>query len=94
MKRILKFQISEDKYAFYENETVAFEIDKTDLQFNVKNFYQAFFADDLDYSDIELQNMLTGDKNATRIFKCVEQLMKDVVEKLNKEMFAEDNKEN
>jgi len=93
MKRILKFQISDDKYAFCENETVVFEIDKTDLQFNVRTFYQAFFADDLDYSDIELQNMLTSDKNATRIFKCVEQLMKEVVEKLNKEMSVEDNHE-
>ena len=71
----------------------SFEIDKTDLQFNVRTFYQAFFADDLDYSDIELQNMLTSDKNATRIFKCVEQLMKEVVEKLNKEMSVEDNHE-
>ena len=93
MKRILRFQIFEDKYTFFENDTMVFEVDKTDLQFNVKNFYQAFFADDLDYSDIELQNMLTSDKDATRIFKCVEQLVKDVVEKLNKEMSAEDNKE-
>lgn len=93
MKRILKFQIFDDKYAFCENETVVFEIDKTDLQFNVRTFYQVFFADDLDYSDIELQNMLTSDKNATRIFKCVEQLMKEVVEKLNKEMSVEDNHE-
>ena len=93
MKRILRVQIFEDKYTFFENDTMVFEVDKTDLQFNVKNFYQAFFADDLDYSDIELQNMLTSDKDATRIFKCVEQLVKDVVEKLNKEMSAEDNKE-
>ena len=32
MKRILKFQISEDKYAFYENDIVVFEIDKTDYE--------------------------------------------------------------
>ena len=86
MKRILKFQICENEYAFIENNESIFEINKLNLQFNVKNFYQAFFAEGQDYSDIELQNLVSADKEATRIFECVEQLIKQIVEKLNREL--------
>lgn len=86
MKRILNFQMSDNKYVFIEDETVVFEIDITDLQFNVKAFYEAFFADDLDYSEIELKNLISNNNDATRVFKCVEQLMKEIIEKLNTEL--------
>ena len=48
--------------------------------------YEAFFADDLDYSDIELKNLESNNNDATRVFKCVEQLMKEIIEKLNAEL--------
>lgn len=86
MKRVLKFQICDDEYIFFENDEEVFKINKLDLQFNVKNFYQAFFAEGQDYSDIELQNLVSLDKEATRIFECVEQLIKQIVEKLNDEL--------
>ena len=86
MKRVLKFQICDDEYALVENDEEVFKINKLDLQFNVKNFYQAFFAEGQDYSDIELQNLVSLDKEATRIFECVEQLIKQIVEKLNSEL--------
>lgn len=43
MKRIVKFQVTEDKYEYTENDIPIFEISKIDLQFNVKEFYNAFF---------------------------------------------------
>lgn len=86
MKKALKFQISENGYGFFEDEELVFEVNKTDLQFDVKKFYLAFFADDKDYSDIELQNMLPTDKEATRIFSCTEQLIKDIVKRLTEEL--------
>jgi len=55
------------------------------LIFNVKDFYNAFFADDLDYSEIELQNNLSDDTDATRIFNTIKQLMEEIVEKLKSE---------
>jgi len=51
----------------------------------VKDFYNAFFADDLDYSEIELQNNLSDDTDATRIFNTIKQLMEEIVEKLKSE---------
>lgn len=86
MKRVLKFQICDNEYVFLENNEDVFKINKLDLQFNVKNFYQAFFAEGQDYSDIELQNLVSSDKEATRIFECVEQLINQIVEKLNSEL--------
>lgn len=86
MKRVLKFQICDDEYAFLENNESVFEINKLNLQFDIKNFYQAFFAEGQDYSDIELQNLVSSDKEATRIFECVEQLIGQIVEKLKDEL--------
>lgn len=86
MKRVLKFQICDDAYVFIENDEDIFKINKLNLQFNVKNFYQALFAEGHDYSDIELQNLVSSDKEATRIFECVEQLIRQIVEKLNSEL--------
>ena len=44
MKRIIEFQVLDEKYSFKENEISIFEIDKTNRQLNVKDFYEAFFA--------------------------------------------------
>lgn len=91
MKRVLKFQTSENGYGFFEDGELVFEVSKTDLQFDVKKFYIAFFADDKDYSDIELQNLLPTDKGATRIFSCTEQLIKDIVKRLAEEINESSN---
>lgn len=94
MKKALKLQTSENGYGFFEDGELVFEISKADLQFDVKKFYIAFFADDKDYSGIELQNMLPTDKEATRIFNCTDQLIKDIVKRLAEELNAgsEDDK--
>ena len=56
MKRIIEFQVLDEKYLFKENSVGIFEIDKTTRQLDVKSFYEAFFADKKDYSEIEFQN--------------------------------------
>lgn len=86
MKRVIKFQALDEKYVFLEEDIVVFEIDKNDLIFNVKAFYNAFFSEGLDYSEIELQNDVSDDKEATRIFECVKSLNEQIVEKLEKEL--------
>lgn len=78
MKRIIEFNISDDKYVFSENQNDIFEIRNDDLQVDVKKFYNAFFKDDMDFSDIELHNSNQNDKNGRRVFVCIEQLIKEV----------------
>lgn len=85
MKRQISFQMSDNGYDFFEDGKVIFTINKTDLQFDVKKFYFAFFADDNDYSEIELENLVSADKDATRIFNFTEQLIKKIVLKLTEE---------
>ena len=75
----------DNEYSFYEKGKVIFQINKTNLQFDVKKLYLAFFADDKDYLDIELENNESSDKDATRIFNCTEQLVKKTVAKLAEE---------
>lgn len=39
MKRIIEFQVLDEKYLFKENSVGIFEIDKTTRQLDVKSFY-------------------------------------------------------
>lgn len=82
MKRILQFRRTDEGYACYENEENVFEILKTDLQFNVKEFYQAFYAEDKDFEDIEIENCVEDDKNAKRIYDCIVTLIGKIKGKL------------
>ncbi|MDD3363409.1 MAG: hypothetical protein PHZ03_00350 [Syntrophomonas sp.] len=82
MKRTIEFQISDDKYTFSENGNIIFEINKDDLQVDVKTFYSAFFADNMDCSDIELHNSIPDNKDGKRAFGCIEQLVKEVSTRL------------
>ncbi|WIW71471.1 hypothetical protein [Anaerosinus gibii] len=85
MKRIIEFQISDDKYVFLENQKNIFEIRNDDLQVDVKKFYNAFFENNLDYSDIELHNSNPGDKTGGRVFGCIKQLIDEVSTRLIEE---------
>jgi len=85
MKRTIEFQIFEDKYAFFENEDIIFEINMNDLQVDVKKFYSAFFADNMDCSDIQLRNSIPDDKDGKRVFGCIEQLVKEVSTRLTED---------
>ena len=78
MKRIIEFKISEDKYIFSENQKDIFEIRNDDLQVDVKKFYNAFFKDNMDYSDIELHDSNPSDKVGRRVFGCIEQLINEI----------------
>lgn len=82
MKRIIDFLISDDKYTFSDDANIIFEISKNDLQVDVKKFYSAFFAENIDYSDIQLYNSIPEDKDGVRVFGCVEQLVKEVSTRL------------
>ena len=82
MKRTLQFKQTEAGYACFEDDENVFEISKTDLQFNVKEFYQAFYAEDKDYEDIELVNSIEGDKDANRVYACITSMMVKIKEKL------------
>ena len=56
---------------------------KSDLQFDVKAFYQAFYSDDKDYEDIEVENCVPDDKDARRVYQCIVQLIGKIKEKLS-----------
>lgn len=82
MKRTLQFNNTDAGYACFEDDEKVFEISKTDLQFDVKAFYQAFYSEDKDYEDIEVENCVPDDKDARRVYECIVQLMAKIKEKL------------
>ena len=82
MKRMLQFKKTDEGYACFENDSNIFEISMSDLQFDVKAFYQAFYGADKDFENIEVENCVQDDKNARRVFECITQLMKKINEKL------------
>ena len=83
MKRTIIFKLEEEQYAFVEDDKTIFNINKNDLNFDVKSFYIAFFGNDLDITEIVLENTLEKDKNATRVFMCVQQLIIEICDKIN-----------
>ncbi len=82
MKRILQFKQTEEGYGCFENGENVFEISKKDLQFNVKDFYLAFYGEDKEFEDIELENCIEDDRNAYRVYSCITMLMEKIKEKM------------
>ena len=83
MKRMLQFKKTDVGYACFENDENVFEIAKANLQFDVKAFYQAFYSEDKDFEDIEVENCIHDDKDARRIYECITQLITKIKEKLD-----------
>ena len=86
MKRIIEFQVLDEKYSFKENEIRIFEIDKTNRQLNVKDLYEAFFANGKDYSEIEFNNSSSLKKDDERIYDAIRKLITDVCARLKTEL--------
>lgn len=82
MKRMLQFKKTDAGYACFENDENVFEITKSDLQFDVKAFYQAFYSEDKDFEDIEVENCISDDKDGKRVYDCIVLLMSKIKEKL------------
>ena len=59
MKRTLVFQSNDQKYVCVENGVSIFEIDKTDLKFDVKKFYYSFFSEGNDFSEIDVTVLMS-----------------------------------
>ena len=95
MKRIIEFQVLDGKYSFKENEISILEIDKTNMQLNVKDFYEAFFANGKDYTEIEFSNSSSLEKEDKRIYDVIRKLITDICARLKTELPAHiDPKEN
>ena len=82
MKRMLQFKKTDAGYACFENDENVFEIEKSNLQFDVKVFYQAFYSEDKDFEDIEVENCIPDDKDGKRVYECIVLLMSKIKEKL------------
>ena len=82
MKRTIHFKLTDTGYGCFEEDKRIFEISKKDLQFNVKEFYQAFYAENNDYENIEILNHVEDDKDASRVYQCIVTLMEKIKEKL------------
>lgn len=82
MKRILQFKNTDSGYACFENDENVFEIAKADLQFDVKAFFLAFYNEDKDYENIELENCIPDDKDGKRVYDCINSLIGQIKEKL------------
>ena len=81
MKRMLQFKKTYAGYACFENDENVFEIAKSNLQFDVKAFYQAFYSEDKDFEDIEVENCIPDDKYGKRVYDCIVLLISKIKEK-------------
>ena len=81
MKRMLQFKKTDAGYACFENDENVFEIAKSNLQFDVKAFYQAFYSEDKDFEDIEVENCIPDDKYGKRVYVCIVLLISKIKEK-------------
>lgn len=68
------------------NQLGIFEIDKTTRQLDVKSFYEAFFADKKDYSEIEFQNSSELNKDDERIYDAIRKLITDICARLKTDL--------
>lgn len=93
MKRTIEFQVLEDSYSFVEEDRLIFEIDRRNLQFDVKRFYQGFYSKGSECLEIELKETGELDKNAKHVFSTIRQLIKEINERLNAETIEEVNKD-
>ena len=91
MKRMLQFKQTDTGYACFENDENVFEIAKSNLQFDVKAFYQAFYSEDKDFEDIEIENCILEDKDGKRVYPCIVQLIIKIKEKLAELPLDDDN---
>ena len=82
MKRLIQFSENDDNYVCVENDEDIFCISKKELEFDVKKFYDSFYGDDKDYSEIVFENTISSDKTANRIFDCIDKLLVSIKEKL------------
>lgn len=82
MKRMFQFKKTDAGYACFENDENVFEIAKSNLQFDVRAFYQAFYSEDKDFEDIEVENCIPDDKDGKRVYDCIVLLMSKIKEKL------------
>lgn len=89
MKRILKFQKSDENYQVLDNEELLFSISIAEMKFDVKEFYYAFFGDTEEIGDIEIENTVSSDKVASRVHDCIVKLYGEIVDEFNKESISD-----
>lgn len=90
MKRTVVFDILEDKYSLADNGKEIFCVDRNSFQFDVKAFYQAFFAEGLDYSEIEFECNEALDKAAAHVYNTIKQLTADICKRLSEDITVDD----
>jgi hypothetical protein len=82
MKRIIRFNETDTNYVFEEDNNVIFDMSKTELQFDVKRFYDSFYGEEKDFSEIVLENAIPDNKSAKRVFDCISRLISGIDEKM------------
>lgn len=92
MKKILKFQKCEENYQVMDGEEVLFSINIAEMKFDIKDFYYAFFNDYEEIGNIEIQNTITSDKVASRVYDCIAKLYDEIVDEFNKVDFGDQEK--
>jgi hypothetical protein len=88
MKRTIEFQILDDKYSYKENGVEIFEVNKQERQVDVKQFYNAFFSNGKDYSEIEFEASSEMDKEDRRVFDAISKLIEDICTRLKSELIT------
>ena len=92
MKRILKFQKSDENYQVVEDEELLFSISISEMKFDIREFYYAFFGDTEEIGNIEIENTISSDKVASRVYDCIVKLYGEIVDGFNKDSIS-DNEE-
>ena len=82
MKRTVQFKKTDNGFACFDGDENIFEISASNLQFNVKDFYQAFYSEGKDFEEIEIQNCIEDDKTANRVYLCITKLIEQIKTKM------------
>ena len=89
MKRVLKFQKSEEDYQVVDDGKMLFSINIAEMKFDVREFYYAFFSDCEEIGNIEIENTISSDKDASRVCDCLVKLYDEIVDGFNRDSISD-----
>jgi hypothetical protein len=92
MKRQVSFEETAEAYRFalVEDESKAFEISKSTLEFNSKAFYEIFFKGLHEAPDYELVESATKlEKTSKHVYSTVSNIFKSTCAKINPVWFSD-----
>lgn len=81
MKKEYQFKNTQKAYVIYDKHKKIFEIKKSNLQFDIKKFYEMFYENSDEFENISIINCAKDDSKAKRVYECIISLIYKINEK-------------